>query len=102
MCALTCELREELGLETDDLSEPPFPLCFVEHSKRGVLDLTYAFRTILPFSVMTKRHQTRGDGGYTALTVVPEIARESATNGRSRQQPGKSHMLLARLGGDGF
>ena len=79
--ALTYELREELGLETDDLSEPPRPLCLVEHSKRGVLDLAYALRTTLPFTVIAERHRMQGDGEYTALIAAAEIDVEGATDG---------------------
>ncbi len=79
--ALIYELREELGLETDELSEPPRPLCLVEHSKRGVLDLAYALRTTLPFTAIAELHRMRGDGEYTALIAAAEIDVEAATDG---------------------
>jgi hypothetical protein len=76
--ALIYELREELGLEANDLSELPRPLCLVEHSKRGVLDLAYALHTTLPFKVLAQLHRTQGDGEYTALIALPELDAETA------------------------
>ena len=79
--ALTYELREELGLEAGDLSEPPRPLCLVEHSGRGVVDLAYALHTTRSFTVLAKLHRKRGDGEYTALIAAAEMDVEAATDG---------------------
>jgi hypothetical protein len=65
------ELREELGLEPDEVG-PPRLLCLVEHPGSRVLDLGVAVRTHLSAAAIHAAHAARGNGEYRTLVVVPE------------------------------
>jgi len=70
---LLTELREELGLNPADIVSVT-PLCLVEHSGSGVLDLGCALETRLPADAIRRAHRERGNGEYEALEIVPEAA----------------------------
>ncbi|HET6196916.1 MAG TPA: NUDIX hydrolase [Acetobacteraceae bacterium] len=64
------ELREELGLDRDAVSEPRL-LCLVEHPGSRVLDLGVAVRTKLSAAEIRATHAAHGNAEYGALEVIP-------------------------------
>ena len=67
--ALLTELREELGIEADEVSSLR-PLCLVQHPS-GVLDMGVRIDTALSGEAILSRHRACGDEEYEQLLVLP-------------------------------
>ena len=67
---LLTELREELGLEPAVIGEVT-PLCLVEHPGSHVCDFGMAVVTSLGPDAILRVHQSRGNGEYDPLRIVP-------------------------------
>jgi 8-oxo-dGTP pyrophosphatase MutT (NUDIX family) len=65
------ELEEELGLNATDIDRT-IPLCVVEHPGSHVYDCGIAMTTTLDADAVLTAHQTRGNGEYGELRIVPE------------------------------
>ena len=67
---LLTELREELGLEPDVVSDVT-PLCVVEHPGSHVSDFGMAIGTALHADAILRAHRDRGNNEYAPLRIVP-------------------------------
>ncbi len=67
---LLTELREEIGMPAESVSEPR-ALCVVEHPGSGVLDLGVALRTHWTPAAILDAHTQATDKEYDPLEIVP-------------------------------
>lgn len=68
---LLTELREEVGLDVNDVAVGE-PICIVEHAGSHVLDLGVALRTALNKTQVLAAHRASGNTEYEPMRIVPE------------------------------
>ena len=64
------ELREELGLEPDQVDDP-VPFCLLEDRHSRVLDIGVALHTSLPGAEILAAHRVKASNEYLQVSVVP-------------------------------
>ena len=92
--ALFAELREELGIEENEVAAMT-PLCLVQHPS-GVLDLGVRIECKLDEMAILARHRARGNGEYDRLMVVPPDQVEAAVAAEAGELVPSAWPLLAR------